>query len=63
MWVRRLYRHGGSLSVAVPSQIVKVLKLRPGRHLAFVLDKGRRVIVEEVHVGGDKGKAGGRSGS
>jgi len=56
VWVRRLYRHGGSLSIAVPSPICKVLKLRPGRHLAFVLDKERRVILEEVRVGGDRGK-------
>lgn len=62
MWVRRLYRHGGSLSISVPSQLCKVLKLRPGRHLAFVLDKGRRIILEEVRVGGDKGKSKGRSG-
>jgi len=54
MWVRRLYRHGGSLCIAVPSQLVKAKKLRVGRHLAFVLDKESRMVLEEVSVGGSK---------
>lgn len=62
MWVRRLYRHGGSLCIAVPSQIVKAKKLRVGRHLAFVLDKDSNMLLEEVIVGGAKRGAERRTG-
>lgn len=61
MWVRRLYKHGGSLSISVPAQLCRVLKLRPGRHLAFVLDKERRMILEEVTRAGEKGSSKRRS--
>lgn len=62
MWVRRLYRHGGSLCIAVPSQLVKVKKLRVGRHLAFVLDKDSNMRLEEISVGAAKGRKKGAAG-
>jgi len=63
MWVRRVYKHGGSLSIALPAQLCKVLKLEPGRHLAFVLDKESRMILEEVRVGTSREKGKRRSDS
>ena len=60
MWIRRVYRHGGSLCIAIPSEVCKARKLQVGRHLAFVLDKEGRMVLEEVSV--DRGKAGGTGG-
>ena len=47
--VRPLSRKGGSLSITIPKEIVKILDLNVGNYIAFFYEKtSKKIIVEKV---------------
>jgi bifunctional DNA-binding transcriptional regulator/antitoxin component of YhaV-PrlF toxin-antitoxin module len=47
--VRSASKRGGSVSINIPSEITKVMNLKPGDPIAFFYDpENKRIIVEKI---------------
>lgn len=45
MWIRRVFRQGGSLAVVIPRAVATAVKLKARDHVTITLDKSMSIVL------------------